>query len=131
MQLVGAFTCRRHRDEGRLACIFRRPALCSLPAAPRYSAESSAPGGSPSMSEDLHYAVLHELVEPARRNLPRGTWDYLMGGAETETTQERNRAAIDALAFRPRVLRDVGDVDTSGKVLGRQLRLPVILAPLR
>jgi hypothetical protein len=40
-----------------------------------------------SMTEEMQYAVLHELVEPARRNLPRGTWDYLMGGAETETTQ--------------------------------------------
>jgi glycolate oxidase len=82
------------------------------------------------MNEDLQYAVLHEFVEPARRNLPRGAWDYLMGGAETETTQERNRAALDSLAFRPRVLRDVEKVDTGGKALGRQLRLPVILAPI-
>jgi glycolate oxidase len=82
------------------------------------------------MSEDMQYAVLHELVEPARRNLPRGTWDYLMGGAETETTQERNRVALDSLAFRPRVLRDVEKVDTSGKILGHPLRLPVILAPI-
>ncbi|HEY1243210.1 MAG TPA: alpha-hydroxy acid oxidase [Hyphomicrobiaceae bacterium] len=82
------------------------------------------------MNEDPQYAVLHEFVEPARRNLPRGAWDYLMGGAETETTQERNRAALDSLAFRPRVLRNVEKVDTGGKVLGRQLRLPVILAPI-
>jgi isopentenyl diphosphate isomerase/L-lactate dehydrogenase-like FMN-dependent dehydrogenase len=82
------------------------------------------------MNEDPQYAVLHELVEPARRNLPRGTWDYLMGGAETETTQERNRLALDSIAFRPRVLRDVEKVDTGGKVLGHSLRLPVILAPI-
>lgn len=82
------------------------------------------------MREDQQYAVLHEFVEPARRNLPRGTWDYLVGGAETETTQERNRVALDALAFRPRVLRDVEKVDASGKVLGHALRLPVILAPI-
>jgi len=82
------------------------------------------------MHEDLHYAVLHEFVAPARRNLSQGTWDYLMGGAETETTQQRNRLALDALAFRPRVLRNVETVDTRGKVLGRELRLPVILAPI-
>jgi glycolate oxidase len=82
------------------------------------------------MNEDMQYAVLHELVEPARRNLPRGTWDYLMGGAETETTQERNRVALDSLGFRPRVLRDVEKVDAGGKVLGHSLRLPVILAPI-
>jgi glycolate oxidase len=82
------------------------------------------------MPEHIEYAVLHEFVEPARQNLPRGTWDYLMGGAETETTQERNRIALDSLAFRPRVLRDVEHVDTSGRVLGHALNLPVILAPI-
>jgi isopentenyl diphosphate isomerase/L-lactate dehydrogenase-like FMN-dependent dehydrogenase len=82
------------------------------------------------MPEHQQYAVLHEFVEPARRNLARGTWDYLMGGAETETTQERNRLALDSLAFRPRVLRDVEQVDTGGRVLGHALKLPVILAPI-
>jgi glycolate oxidase len=53
-----------------------------------------------------------------------------MGGAETETTYIRNRVAIDSLAFRPRVLRNVEKVDTSGKVMGQKLRLPVILAPI-
>ena len=38
------------------------------------------------MRENLEYAVLHEFIAPAKRNLSRGTWDYLMGGAETETT---------------------------------------------
>jgi glycolate oxidase len=82
------------------------------------------------MHEDLHYAVLHEFVAPARRNLSSGSWDYLMGGAETETTLQRNRLAIDALAFRPRVLRNVEAVDTGAEVLGQKLRLPVILAPI-
>jgi isopentenyl diphosphate isomerase/L-lactate dehydrogenase-like FMN-dependent dehydrogenase len=82
------------------------------------------------MQERLQYVVLHEFVAPARLNLSHASWDYLMGGAETETTLERNRAALDAVAFRPRVLRNVEIVDTGAKVLGRQLRLPVILAPI-
>lgn len=82
------------------------------------------------MQEKLQYVVLHEFVAPAKLALSNATWDYLMGGAETETTLERNRAALDAIAFRPRVLRNVEKVDTSGKVLGQQLRLPVILAPI-
>src|SRR5262245_25349424 len=81
------------------------------------------------MNDDT-YAVLHELVAPAKRNLTAGSWDYLMGGTETETTLERNRLAIDSLAFRPRVLRNVETVDTGARVLGQQLRLPVILAPI-
>ncbi|HJU32492.1 MAG TPA: alpha-hydroxy acid oxidase [Hyphomicrobiaceae bacterium] len=82
------------------------------------------------MQEDLQYAVLHEFVAPAKRNLSRQTWDYLMGGAETETTYIRNRVAIDQVAFRPRVLRDVEKVDTGGTLLGQRLRIPVILAPI-
>ena len=86
--------------------------------------------GMSRMQEELQYAVLHEFVAPARRNLSRQTWDYLMGGAETETTYVRNRVALDSLAFRPRVLRNVEKVDTGGKLLGQKLRMPVILAPI-
>ena len=50
--------------------------------------------------------------------------------AETETTLERNRRALDAIAFRPRVLRNVEHVSTRAKVLGQDVRLPVILAPI-
>lgn len=82
------------------------------------------------MHEDLQYAVLHEFVGPARRNLSQGSWDYLMGGAETETTLARNRLALDAIAFRPRILRNVEKVSAAAKVLGQALRLPVILAPI-
>ncbi|MDX2203023.1 MAG: alpha-hydroxy acid oxidase [Hyphomicrobiaceae bacterium] len=82
------------------------------------------------MREDQQYAVLHEFVGPAKANLSAATWDYIVGGAETETTLERNRRAFDALAFRPRVLRDVETVDTSGRIMGHKVRLPVILAPV-
>jgi glycolate oxidase len=74
--------------------------------------------------------VLHELVKPAREALSKETWDYLMGGADTETTLERNRLAIEQIAFRPRVLRNVVNVDMSTHFLGHKLRLPIILAPI-
>jgi glycolate oxidase len=34
---------------------------------------------------------LHEFVAVARAKLDRNVWDYLIGGAETETTVRRNR----------------------------------------
>jgi glycolate oxidase len=73
---------------------------------------------------------LHEIVAKARQNLNQNHWDYLVGGVETETTLRRNRMALDAVAFRPRVLRDVGKVDASVERFGRKLRLPVMLAPV-
>ncbi|MDP2640200.1 MAG: alpha-hydroxy acid oxidase [Betaproteobacteria bacterium] len=76
------------------------------------------------------FLTLHELVKKARQKLNRDNWDYIVGGAETETTVRRNRLALDSIAFRPRVLRDVSHIDASAGFLGRSLRLPVVLAPV-
>jgi len=73
---------------------------------------------------------LHEFVRRARANLNQNAWDYIVGGAETETTMRRNRMALDEIAFRPRVLRNVARVDASVECFGRKLRLPVMLAPV-
>jgi isopentenyl diphosphate isomerase/L-lactate dehydrogenase-like FMN-dependent dehydrogenase len=76
------------------------------------------------------FQTLHEIVKAARQNLAPGPWDYMAGGAESETTLRRNRLAIDSLALRPRVLRDVSKVDTSASLFGRPMRIPVMLAPV-
>ena len=73
---------------------------------------------------------LHELVAKARQNLNQNDWDYIVGGAESETTLRRNRMALDTIAFRPRVLRDVSKVDATVNEFGRRMRLPVVLAPV-
>src|SRR3954453_10097416 len=73
---------------------------------------------------------LHEIVAKARQNLNQNDWDYIVGGVESETTLRRNRMALESLAFRPRVLRDVSNVDCSVTQFGRKLRLPVVLAPV-
>ena len=73
---------------------------------------------------------LHEIVRKARANLDQNAWDYIVGGTETETTLRRNRMALDEVAFRPRVLRNVSRIDPSVEVFGRRLRLPVMLAPV-
>jgi isopentenyl diphosphate isomerase/L-lactate dehydrogenase-like FMN-dependent dehydrogenase len=73
---------------------------------------------------------LHELVAKARVNLNQNNWDYIAGATETETTMLRNRLALDSLALRPRVLRDVSGIDGSVEYLGRRLRLPIVLCPV-
>jgi isopentenyl diphosphate isomerase/L-lactate dehydrogenase-like FMN-dependent dehydrogenase len=80
--------------------------------------------------QQSRFENLHEFIKSARTNLNRNVWDYLIGASETETTVARNRMALDALAFRPRVLRDVSKVDCSVTHFGRKLRLPVLLAPV-
>jgi glycolate oxidase len=76
------------------------------------------------------FQTLHEIVKAARANLPNDAWDYLIGAAETETTNVRNRVAIDSLAFRPRVLRDVSKIDCTSTLMGKPMRIPVFLAPI-
>jgi glycolate oxidase len=76
------------------------------------------------------FLTLHQLVKKARQRLSHDNWDYIVGGTETETTVRRNRLALDSIAFRPRVLRDVSRVDASAQFLGRKLRLPLVLAPI-
>ena len=71
-----------------------------------------------------------EIVLRARKNLPQGAWDYLVGASESESTMRRNRLAFDRIAFRPRILNDVSKVDTSTTFLGNNLRIPAILAPI-
>ena len=74
-------------------------------------------------------ASIEDLRGIAKRRLPRGVFDYIDGGAEDELTLERNTAGFRDLEFRPRVLRDVSDIDPSATVLGKKLPIPLILAP--
>jgi L-lactate dehydrogenase (cytochrome) len=74
-------------------------------------------------------ASVADLRAMARRRLPRGVFDYIDGGAEDERTMAANSAAFAAVSFRPRVLRDVGNIDPSTTLLGRRLPLPLVLAP--
>src|SRR2546423_10206812 len=73
---------------------------------------------------------LHEFLKAAKFKLNRNNWDYVVGGTETETTLARNRQSLDSIAFKPRVLRNVQNVDCSTELLGRKIRMPVLIAPV-
>jgi isopentenyl diphosphate isomerase/L-lactate dehydrogenase-like FMN-dependent dehydrogenase len=76
------------------------------------------------------YQTLQEFIPAARAKLSDNIWGYLVGATETETTMRRNRLALDQIALRPRVCRDVARVDCTATLLGMKLRLPVMLAPV-
>ena len=82
------------------------------------------------MSDASDLFVLPEVFKAAKKNLSRQTWDYLVGGGDSETTLLRNRHALDSLAFRPRVCRDVWEVDCTTEFLGQRQRIPVFPAPI-
>lgn len=89
-----------------------------------------ADGANEPTDMQIKFQCLQQFVPAARENLDDGAWDYIIGGAETETTQKRNRLALDKLAFRPRVMRDVSGLSAGCTFLNRELRLPVVMAPI-
>ena len=76
------------------------------------------------------FDTLQEIALAAHRKLLAPVWDHLMGGADSEMTVRRNRAGLDALALRQRVLVDVRNIDLSTTLLGQKLAFPVFPAPV-
>jgi isopentenyl diphosphate isomerase/L-lactate dehydrogenase-like FMN-dependent dehydrogenase len=76
------------------------------------------------------YLNLHDLEPLAKEKLPAPIFDFIAGGAEDEVTLRANRAAFEAITFRPRFMVDVSKIDTSTTVLGQALASPVMLAPV-
>ena len=66
----------------------------------------------------------------ARRRLPKVVFDYLDGGAEDEITLRENRNAFERVTFRPRHAVAFPQCDLRTRVLGCDLQLPLILAPI-
>jgi isopentenyl diphosphate isomerase/L-lactate dehydrogenase-like FMN-dependent dehydrogenase len=79
------------------------------------------------MGEPLSVADYERLAE---ERLEAGPWAYLSGGSGDEWTLRENRAAFGRWTFRPRVLCDVSEISTATRVLGTELELPVLVAPV-
>jgi isopentenyl diphosphate isomerase/L-lactate dehydrogenase-like FMN-dependent dehydrogenase len=65
----------------------------------------------------------------AERVLDPGVFGYFAGGAGDELTLRDNVEAFSRWQLRPRVLVDVGEVTTATTVLGREVSMPLLVAP--
>ena len=74
-------------------------------------------------------ATIADLRRIAKRRTPRSVFDYVDGAAEQEISLRRAREAFSRVEFRPRVLRDVSEVDATRVIIGSQSSLPLVLAP--
>ena len=74
-------------------------------------------------------ANIADLRTIAQRRLPGGVFDYIDGAAEDERTLRDNVSAFSNYRFKPRVLRDVSNIDSSAKILGTKTPFPLICAP--
>lgn len=74
-------------------------------------------------------ATIEDLRKIAKRRLPAGVFDYYDGGAEDERTMANNSGAFSRLEFRPNVLVDVSELDTSTTLFGKPVAMPLMLSP--
>src|SRR5271170_2993729 len=73
---------------------------------------------------------IHDLRRMAKRRLPDVVFDYLDGGAEDEVTLRENEQSFGELTFRPRHAVSFPECNLRTRVLGFDLALPFLLAPV-
>jgi lactate 2-monooxygenase len=66
----------------------------------------------------------------AAATLEPGPFDYIAGGAGSESTMRANREAFERRRLRPRMLRGNRERDLSAEVLGTRSAAPFLLAPV-
>lgn len=71
-----------------------------------------------------------KLEERAEGLMSEEAFAYIAGGAGTGATMRANRNGFDAWRIVPRMLRDVGERDTSIELLGRPQEFPFVLSPI-
>lgn len=70
-----------------------------------------------------------DLRARARRKLPAPMFHYIDGGSDDEWSMRHNTDAFDDYRLLPRYLTDVSSVDLSTRVLGCDLKMPLLLSP--
>ncbi|MGE5204539.1 MAG: alpha-hydroxy acid oxidase [Chlamydiota bacterium] len=73
---------------------------------------------------------IEDLRRVAQGRVPRVVFDYLDGGAEGEVTLRENCRAFEQVTFRPHHAVAFPTCDLSTRVLGLDLALPFLLAPV-
>ncbi len=70
-----------------------------------------------------------DLRRSAKLLIPRPVFDYVDGAADEELSMAGNAGAFRRRRFRPNHLVDVAGVDTSTRLFGRELSMPLAMAP--
>lgn len=70
-----------------------------------------------------------DLRDIAKRRIPRAIFEYADGGAYTETTLRANRADLDAIGLRQRVLIDVSERSLGSSFVGQPASMPLAIGP--
>ena len=72
---------------------------------------------------------INDFRKLAKSKLPFPIFHYIDGGADDETTLQRNTKSFEDCDLVPNVLRGVEDIDLSIKLFGKKIDLPFFLSP--
>jgi L-lactate dehydrogenase (cytochrome) len=73
---------------------------------------------------------IEDLRHTAHRKVPRAFIDYAEAGSYSEQTLRANRADLERITLRQRILCDVAARSTATTILGEPAALPLALAPI-
>lgn len=91
--------------------------------------EWSLPSLNPYKGKLKRAQNIQDLAIIAKKRTPKVVFDYVEGGAVDEIAYSRTRDAFSRIEFNSKVLRDVSKIDTTEKVLGRIVDIPICFAP--
>lgn len=78
----------------------------------------------------LHTLInAHDFQLVASKTASAKTWAFYSSAANDLLTRDANKSYFDRIWFRPRVLRNVREVDTRTTMLGVDSRLPLFVSP--
>ena len=77
-----------------------------------------------------HVVCIGDLRAIAQRRVPKSVFDYLDGGADGEVTLRENCRVYEDVTFRPRHAVAYADCPLRTRVLGFDLAVPFLLAPV-
>jgi L-lactate dehydrogenase (cytochrome) len=73
---------------------------------------------------------IEDLRQHARRKVPRMFFDYVEAGSYAQETLRANRADLERIKLRQRVLVDVSRRELTTSIIGETVPLPLALAPI-
>jgi isopentenyl diphosphate isomerase/L-lactate dehydrogenase-like FMN-dependent dehydrogenase len=87
------------------------------------------PSLNPYKGQLLRAQTIEDIAKIAKKRTPKVVFDYVEGGAVDEIAYARSRDALTRIEFNSRVMRDVSKIDTTEKILGKAVDIPICFAP--
>ncbi|CAZ84101.1 unnamed protein product [Tuber melanosporum] len=108
-------------DPSTIITITPTPSLSSSP-----SEKDKARDGIPPLAEQLN---LDDFAITAEKVLSPKAWAYYFSASDDQLTKRHNNTAYQQILLRPRIFKDVRNVDTRTTMCSSSVAFPVFVAP--